>query len=230
MAPGFSEVSNMTLCRAHGINNEKEKETWYWVTCSEIRYKLLAGRCRTYSEHNCRGEDSQMREVMREGRRRLQCTRSGGVAYTWQALFFCISKCVVRTVNIFDNKNLNESVPALSPFLEIRHNITSIYCLSCSFFTWAAASVLPIQRCNPLCQLSYGMCCAGVLPKKLLPATGTQTKSKASSNYTPAMINAGTWCKLSFCKLQCCVRQGRKESRVVFLLSCWKSHNISEVR
>lgn len=27
IASGFSELNNMTLCRAHGINNEKEKES-----------------------------------------------------------------------------------------------------------------------------------------------------------------------------------------------------------
>lgn len=58
------------VCGAHGINNEKEKEARYQVTCFEIRYKLLAGRCRTYSENKCRGEDSWMREVKREERRR----------------------------------------------------------------------------------------------------------------------------------------------------------------
>lgn len=40
------------------------------MACFEIRYKLLAGRCRTYSEHRCRGEDSFTREVTREERRR----------------------------------------------------------------------------------------------------------------------------------------------------------------
>lgn len=120
------------------------------------------------------------------GEKEVQCRRSGGVADTWQALFSCVSKCDVSTVNIFKNNNMNKFVPALFVQHGTTSNLLSVVfpsalgLLQVWFYCWPPRLIqqLLMQGCNPLCQLSYGVCCVvvvcscGVVPRKLLPATG----------------------------------------------------------